>query len=99
MANISELSFSSHAVQRALDMALDADELRLTLTRPEHVRPSPMTRPEYAGQKIHIRGRVAAAVNPTTKTVITVMWYEQFKSGDTRRRIDVLEDEEFFRDN
>lgn len=99
VGDITEWKFSSHAVDRALDMALDADELRLALTRPDYVRPSPPTRPEYVGMKIHIRGRLAVAVNPSTKTVITVMWYEQFKSGDTRRRIDVLEDEEFFRDN
>ena len=98
VGDITEWTFTPHSVDRALDMALDAEELRLALTRPEYIRPSPPTRPRYSHCKMHIRGRLALAVDPTTKTVITIMWYEQHKSGDPRRRIDVMEDEEFFRD-
>lgn len=96
---ISEWTFSRHATDRALDMALDADELRLALTHPDYTRDAPLTKPEYEGCKIHIRGRLSVVVNPALKRVITVIWYKQFQSGDTTRRRTAKEDEEYFRDN
>lgn len=96
---ISEWTFSRHAVERALDMALDADELRLALIHPEYTRHAPLTKPEYEGCRIHIRGRLSVVVDPASRVVITVIWYKQFKSGDTTRRRTAQEDEEFFRDN
>ena len=99
MSDIDEWNFSAHAVDRALDMALDADELRLALTRPHMMRNAPLTRPEYEGCRIYIRDRISVVVNPETKTGITVIWHKQYKSGDTRRRATAREDEEFFRDN
>lgn len=44
-----------------------------------------------------MRGRIAVAVDPAAKSVITIMWYKQFQSGDTKRR-NVADEEEYFRD-
>lgn len=44
---IEDWTFSSHSISRALDMALDAEELRLALTRPHWTRAAPPTSPKY----------------------------------------------------
>lgn len=69
---INEWQFTKHAVQRALDMAVDPDVLRSCLLGPDEDRPSPDRYP--AECRLYSTGRLVLAVNVITKEVITVMW-------------------------
>lgn len=59
-----------HSVQRALDMALDADAIRETLGNPRHVRPG------KAGREMWTRDKVTAVMEPKDGfwTVVTFVW-------------------------
>ncbi len=59
-----------HAVQRALDMALDADLIRETLGNPRHVRPG------QAGRELGTRDKITAVVEAREGfwAVITFAW-------------------------
>lgn len=59
-----------HAVQRALDMALDAEAIRSALGDPRDVRRG------VAGRELWTRGKVTVAVEPREGywAVITFMW-------------------------
>lgn len=82
-------TFSVHALERCLDMALDATEIRECLANPETITPSG---PKYAPDtRVYARGRFALAVAPDAKCVITALWRgEVYDRG---------EDERFWRDD
>lgn len=94
MPEIAGWTVSMHAVERALDMAVEADELRACILTPDYTRPSP---PPYdkGSHRLHIRGRLAVAVDGANKRVITVMWYQLWKDGAITRLDD---DESMWRD-
>ena len=62
--------FAWHALRRAVDMAVEADELREVLTRPKRTCHSR----KYKNCWVMSNGRIALAVNPHEKVVITVLW-------------------------
>jgi hypothetical protein len=65
--------FSKHALERALDMAIPAEELRRVLYRPAFTWPSVA----YPGCIAHSNKRITLAIDPATHTVITVVWWRQ----------------------
>lgn len=66
-------TFSSHALSRAVDMALDPEALTACITNPEVVYDQE-TNPAYFGHKVRVAGRVAMIVEPKAKRVVTVVW-------------------------
>jgi len=62
--------FTDHAMRRALDMALDAEDIRECLGNPRHVKAA------TAGREMWVRGKVAAIVKPDDGfwVVVTFMW-------------------------
>jgi hypothetical protein len=61
---------SNHAIERALDMALDAEEIRTALLRPDRLSPSV----KYPGCENRVSGRILLATNPAERVVITIGW-------------------------
>ncbi|WP_146132516.1 hypothetical protein [Streptomyces solincola] len=72
MPEISGWTIRWHALQRALDMAVEGEEIRLCLTEPKLISDSPERYPKEC--KIYERGRIAIAVNEETREAITVLW-------------------------
>lgn len=69
---------SSHALDRALDMSLTPAEIRELLAKPESRRPSGLSQSGQqfpAGRELWKHGRIAAAVDPEKKNVITFLWW------------------------
>ncbi|MFD8117023.1 hypothetical protein [Streptomyces microflavus] len=79
-----------HALQRALDMALEGNEIRRCLLTPTEVRQNAAKLPPE--RKLYIHGRIALAVNEANREVITVLW----NSGGAMSRKD--DDELWWRD-
>lgn len=70
MTDIEGFTLTPHAVERALDMALDPEEIRLCLTHPEYIRPSV----KYPGRLNYRRGRITCGIEDRSKRVITIVW-------------------------
>jgi hypothetical protein len=64
--------FTQHALDRALDMALGSDEIRLLLSSPNVRQPSGKGYPE--GYEIWSNGRIATVVVPDERVVVTFLW-------------------------
>lgn len=64
--------FSTHSLERALDMALEPEELTDCLRSPDTTYRSGPSYPEEC--MIYARGRIALAVSVEARTVITVLW-------------------------
>lgn len=65
--------FTQHAIDRALDMALDPAAIRALLDRPDVVQPSGRDYPD--GYEIWATsGRLAAVVVPSDRVVVTLLW-------------------------
>lgn len=64
--------FTQHALGRALDMALDATEIRRVLSGPEVTQPSGAGYPD--GYRIWAAGRIALVVVPDKQVVVTCLW-------------------------
>lgn len=64
------IEFSRHALQRALEMAADADDIKAVLENPRHRVEVP------GGREMWTRGRVSLVMAPITGgfTVVTVLW-------------------------
>lgn len=62
--------FTYHALRRAVDMALDAEEIRAVLASPTRTTYSR----KYKNCWVLSNGHIALAVDPTDKVVITVLW-------------------------
>lgn len=71
MDGIGDWTLSRHAIERALEMAVDPEEIREALECPDE---EPYPSDSYPG-KHHLRsGRLMLAVNLDDKTVITIGW-------------------------
>ncbi|MFM9643157.1 hypothetical protein [Streptomyces turgidiscabies] len=68
--NADEWTFSHHALSRAVDMALDPEELRQAIERP--VRP--VESRAYPGAHLIHTDRIVLCVNLAAKVVITIVW-------------------------
>lgn len=68
--NPDEWTFTHHALSRAVDMALDADELRAALAA--DVRPIPSAR--YPGRHMIHTERIILCVHLERRIVYTVIW-------------------------
>lgn len=64
--------FTQHALARALDMAVDADDIKRVLTNPEVKQPSGKGYPD--GYSIWASGRIALVVVPADQVVVTILW-------------------------
>jgi len=89
VGDIGEWKFSVHAVDRALDMALSAEELRRAILQPEITR-----RAAAEHQRLHTGGRISVVLDPTVKEIITIIW--RARNGEDFVR---GEDEDYWRDN
>lgn len=67
---IDDWKFTNHALRRAVDMAIDPDELRSVLTVPKTTTHSR----KYNGCWLLKNGHICIAVNPDERVVITVLW-------------------------
>lgn len=64
---------TGHAAHRMDQMGVEESELFYVLEHPSITYPSP---PHHGpGRSIAVAGRLAIVHNPTTKTVITVLWH------------------------
>lgn len=70
MGDDDDWRFSKHALERALDMAIPAKELRDTLRHPRIELPS--TNVEHVVHKAN--GRINLVCDTVTRTVITILW-------------------------
>lgn len=70
MGDINDWTFSHHALSRAVDMALDPEEIKAALERP--TRPLPSR--NYAGCHLIHTERLVFAVNLAERVVITILW-------------------------
>jgi hypothetical protein len=73
-------TWTHHALQRAVEMALDAEELRRALE--QRTRPLPSRR--YPGCHLIYTARIVLAVNLDDRAVITVLW-NTWNGNDYRR--------------
>jgi hypothetical protein len=78
---------TQHAIDRALDMAVEGDAIRTVLTDPEGTKPGRVEK--YPDAELWWNGRVTLAVNPKQKKVITVLW-------NTGGHMDRTEDDELW---
>lgn len=70
------VTFTRHATERILDMALEPEEVRAALLDPEHQWPSP----SYPGFTLMRSGRVTLSTTVEadgTLKVVTVLWATQ----------------------
>ncbi|MFD4474600.1 hypothetical protein ACFWPU_00585 [Streptomyces sp. NPDC058471] len=65
-------SFSEHALGRALDMALDPEDIRQVLTHPDVKQPSGPGYPDHC--QVWASNRIALVVSPDEQVVITCLW-------------------------
>lgn len=64
--------FTQHALDRALDMALDPHLIRQVLARPEVKQPSGPGYPSH--YRVWASGRIALVVAPEERVVVTCLW-------------------------
>jgi hypothetical protein len=79
--NANNWTFTRHALERAVDMALDPDELRKVIERP--TRPLPSF--NYPGEHLIFGERIVLCVNLEKRIVITIVW--NTSDGQTCRRL------------
>jgi hypothetical protein len=65
-------TFTRHALERALDMALDAYQIKVLLERPQVTQPSGANYPD--GYEVWAHTRIAAVVIPVDRVVVTFLW-------------------------
>lgn len=61
-------AWTHHALSRAVDMAVDPGDLRLTLLAPARVYPT------RDGRSVYQRGRIALVVDVPDARVVTCIW-------------------------
>lgn len=66
---LDDFTMTRHAVSRALDMGIDANEIAECLLRPEMVKPSK----SYANTKNYDHGRITLAIRDD-HAVVTILW-------------------------
>jgi hypothetical protein len=91
-----EFTASRHALSRALDMALDADEIALCLESPQRILRSGVKEDCI----VYIRDRLAIPVNEETNVIVTFLWnrYDP-ATGKYEPRFERGDDMGFIRDN
>lgn len=67
-----DFTFTQHALSRAIDMALDSDEITLCLRSPEVATPD--RKGEEIGCVYYVRDRITCVVDFETKEVVTIVW-------------------------
>ena len=73
-------ALTKHAIERALDMALDPDEVRRAVENPTR------TEDGRDGRELRTAGRITVVFNADTRVVITILWrYEATRKTDVRR--------------
>ena len=81
MMSTARFTLSAHAIERALDMALDGDEIRRAVETPSEVRPDPR-----GGVECRTAGRIVVVFNPAARVVVTVYWrYQAQRKADANR--------------
>lgn len=70
----SQWRLTEHAKLRKLERRFTDDEVALAIVAPDEVTLCPV---EGAGKRYHRRGRVTAVTNPTSKTVITLLFRDK----------------------
>jgi hypothetical protein len=64
--------FTQHALDRALDMALDPHQISAVLNEPQVKQPSGPGYPEH--YSIWATGKIALVVAPSERVVVTCLW-------------------------
>ena len=73
---------TQHAIQRALDMGVDGDEIAQAVNHPQSVR-------ESDGRELRTHGRVTVVFAPGPRLVVSVLWrYQSTRRTDVRRAAD-----------
>lgn len=72
MTDLDSWRFTGHALDRALDMALSAGELRAVLDDPDLCYTA--TDRGRGNSQVWRKGRIALVVDPTMRAVISVLW-------------------------
>lgn len=67
-----EWRFTQHALDRALDMALDPHQISAVLDAPEVTQPSGPGYPDH--QALWAAGKIALVVEPEERVVVTCLW-------------------------
>lgn len=67
---ISDFTFTRHALDRILDMQVDAETVRGALLGPEYVHPSP----SYPHTDLYDYQDITLSVDRAMREVITVLW-------------------------
>jgi len=78
-----EFTFSHHALERILDMALTADDVKLILNNPERTSPSRLYDDDCT---YYIRGKAVLVVSFTEKRVVTALWNRRDADGKMGER-------------
>lgn len=65
---------STHASRRALERGLCDRELQLAIEQPDSTYPQ--TSSYGSDRRVHVRGEWAVVLNPTERTVITVLFHD-----------------------
>lgn len=65
-------TFSQHALERALDMALDAEVIREVLLTPKVKQPNGTGYGD--GCEVWAGERIALVVHPADRVVVTILW-------------------------
>lgn len=88
---ISDFTFTKHALERILDMQVDAETVRAALLEPEYVHPSPT----YRHTDLYDYQDITLSVDRAVREVITVLWRWQegwesdlARGGYHRRSVD-----------
>lgn len=90
-----EWTFSQHALERAVDMALDPEEIKGALEKPTR----PMPSRKYPGRHLIFSERLVFAVNLQDRVVITIGWNTFDGINTPRYTRSVEEDLDRIRDN
>jgi hypothetical protein len=70
VASIDDFTMSRHAIQRAVDMALNSHEIKRTLLSPNFIVDSN----SYPGCQNYVGDRIVASVATDRKIVTTIVW-------------------------
>ena len=73
MNNVKDYTFTKHATERILDMALDPREVQLALQSPDEVKQCT----KYPACDLYDHGRITLSVDRSMKQVVTVLWRTQ----------------------
>lgn len=70
MTAVQDFTFTRHATERMLDMALEPNEIQRALLSPDEVKPSH----KYPACDLYNSGRITLSVDRSMREVVTVLW-------------------------